>query len=132
MRPARSFHSVIAILERQDALYDLRTLRHREPQMPEGMRRKQPAARRAVDETQLDQERLDHFLDRIARFRERSGNRLDPNRPTAEIDRDAGEIAVVERIEPTRVDFEIAQSLVGDASLGGARFTVWLEGSTST
>ena len=53
--------------------------------MPEGMRRKQPAARRAVDETQLDQERLDHFLDRIARFRERSGNRLDPNRPAAEI-----------------------------------------------
>src|SRR5689334_7566298 len=112
MRPAMSFHSVIVALERQYALGDLRALRHREPQMPEGMRRQEAAARRAVDEAELDQEGLDHFLDRITRFRQRCGDGVDADRPAAEIDRDAGEIAVIERIEPARVDFEIAQRLV--------------------
>ena len=35
------------------------------------------APRRARDEAKLDQERLDHFLDRVARFRKAGGQRFD-------------------------------------------------------
>ena len=85
------------------------------PRWPEGMRRQHAAARRAVDEAQLDQEGLDDLLDRVARFRQRGGDGVDADRPAAEIDGDAGEIAMVERIEAAAVDLEIAQRPVGDA-----------------
>src|SRR5262245_60611596 len=40
-----------------------------ETEMAEGMRREQPPARRALDESLLNQKRLDDLLDRIARLR---------------------------------------------------------------
>src|SRR5947208_16221243 len=102
IRPARSGHSrsVIAVSKRQDALGDLGPLRYRETQMPECMRRQQAAARRATDETLLNEKRLDDFLDCIARLRERGGDGFDADRSAGEIDRDAAQVAAVERIEP--------------------------------
>jgi hypothetical protein len=40
-------------------------------------------ARGARDEAELDQERLDHVLDRVARLGEARGERLDPDRAAA-------------------------------------------------
>src|SRR5581483_11045197 len=42
-----------------------------EAQVPEGVRSHQPAARGALDEALLNQERLDDLLDRITRLRQR-------------------------------------------------------------
>src|SRR5437763_10259954 len=116
IRPASwgQSRSVIIIAERQNALRDLRPQRHLQPQMLEGMRRQQAAARGAADEALLDEERLDDFLDRIARLRQRGGDGFDSDRAAAEIHGDATEITAVERIEPAAVDFEIAERLVGD------------------
>ena len=43
------------------------------------------AARRALDEALLQQERFDDILDRVARFRERRRDRLNPDRAAAEV-----------------------------------------------
>ena len=45
----------------------------------------QPAARRALQEALLDQERLDDVLDRVARLRQRRRERLDADRAAAVI-----------------------------------------------
>lgn len=82
--------------------------------MPEGVRRQQAPARRPLDETLLQQERLDDLLDRVARLRERGGDGLDPDRPTAEIDRDGRQIAPIHLVEADGVDIEQAERLVGD------------------
>ena len=81
--------------------------------MAEGLRRQQPAARRALDEALLDQERLDDLLDRVARLGERRGDGLDADRTAAEAFGDELEIAAVERVEAERVDLEPAERLVG-------------------
>ena len=47
------------------------------------MRREQPAARGTLQQPFLDQERLDNFLDRVARLGERGGEGLDTDRPAA-------------------------------------------------
>ena len=51
--------------------------------MPEGVAGEQPAARRALQEALLDQERLDDLLDGVARLGQRRRDRLDPDRPAA-------------------------------------------------
>ena len=67
--------------------------------MAEGVRRQQPPARCPLHEALLDQERLDDLLDRVARFGERRGDRLNPDRPAAETFRDRLEVATVELVE---------------------------------
>ena len=49
----------VILIEGQDALRDLRPLRHGETEMAEGMRREEPPARRSLDE-------LRQLVDRIA------------------------------------------------------------------
>src|SRR5437588_5113024 len=116
IRPASwgKSRSVINIAERQNALRDLRPQRHLQPQMLERMRRQQAAARRAADEALLDEERLDDFLDRIARLRQRGGDGLDADGTAAEIDCNTVQIAPVERIKPAPVDLEITERAIGD------------------
>src|SRR5215475_9746566 len=86
-----------------------------EAEITEGMRRQQPAARRALDEALLDHERLDDLLDRVARLRQRRSNRLDADRAAAVVLRDHRDIAPVHGIETGAVDFERVQRLVGGA-----------------
>src|SRR4029078_497666 len=52
-------------------------------EMLERVRGDQPAARGALQESLLDQERLDDLLDGIARLRQRGSQRLDADRPAA-------------------------------------------------
>ena len=56
--------------------------------MAEGVGGEQPAARRALDEALLDQERLDDLLDGVARLRQRRRDGLDADRAAAVVHRD--------------------------------------------
>src|SRR5260370_42703302 len=62
------------------------------PEVPERVRGQQPAARRALQETALNQERLDDVLDRVARLGQRGRERLDPDRSAAVMHGDRREI----------------------------------------
>src|SRR5262245_64844237 len=73
----------------------------------------QAAARRALHQALLDQERLDDLLDRVARLRQRRRDGLDPDRAAAVVRRDEGEIAAVHGIEAGAVDLEREQRAVG-------------------
>src|SRR5438309_105305 len=64
-----------------------------EAEMAEGVRREQASARGALDETFLDQKRLDDLLDGVARLRQRRRDGLDPDRPAAIVLRDVDQIA---------------------------------------
>ena len=70
-------------------------------------------ARGARDQPELDQVRLNHFLDRVARFRQTSGERFDPHWAALVDVRDHCEIAPVHRIEPERVNLEPGQRIIG-------------------
>jgi hypothetical protein len=85
----------------------------------ESVRGQHAAARRALNEAALDQKRLDDVLDRVARLRERRGNRLDADRAAAIVLGDQREIAAVHRVEPGGVDFEMAERAVGDGAFDG-------------
>src|SRR5258706_3980668 len=63
-----------------------------EAEMAKRMRGQQPPARRALEITALDQERLDDILDRIARLRQRRRHGLYSHRTAAVIHRDGREI----------------------------------------
>ena len=77
--------------------------------MLEGMRRQKAPPRGAVEKPDLQEIGLDNILNRIARFRKRGGNRIDAHRPAAEIDGNAVQVAMVQRIKPALVHIEIAQ-----------------------
>ena len=79
--------------------------------------RQQPAARRALDEALLDQIGLDDVLDGVARFGKRRGDRLDPDRPAAEVAGDHRQVAPVELVEPECIDLQPVQRLVGDPAI---------------
>ena len=70
-------------------------------------------ARRAADETLLQQVGLDDLLQRIARLRERRRERFNADRSAVVMLGDAGEIAMIEGIEPLAVDFELPQRPIG-------------------
>src|SRR5262245_24774368 len=82
-------------------------------EMAEGVRRQQPTARSALQETPLDQEGLDNFFDCVARLRQRRRYGLDSNRTTAVVLRDRNEVAPVHGIEPGGIDLELDQRAVG-------------------
>ena len=67
----------------------------------------QPAARRALEEALLDEERLDDLLDGVARLRQRRGERLDADRPAAIVLGDDREIAAVHGVEAGGIHFEL-------------------------
>ena len=77
--------------------------------MAKRRRRQHPAARGALQETLLQKIGLDDVLDRVARLRERRGDRFDPNRAAREIHRDHVEIAPVHHVEADIVDLEQRQ-----------------------
>src|ERR1019366_9171780 len=81
-------------------------------EMLEGMRGEQPPARRALDETLLDQERLDDVLDGVARLAQCGGHGVDADRPVAITDRNGSEIAPVHGIEAGGVHFQFAERAV--------------------
>src|SRR5579883_3239284 len=92
-----------------------------EPQVPERMAGEQAPARRALDQALLDQERLDDLLDRVARFRQRRRDGLDPDRPAAIVERDGREIAPIHGVEAGAVDLERDQRLVDELSVDLSR-----------
>src|SRR3712207_4552544 len=94
-RPAIPSGSGIRLVGEEADLRRRGQLRHREPQMGEALRREETSARRALEESLLDQVRLDNVLNGVARFRQRGGDRLDPDRPAPEIFGDDGKVAAV-------------------------------------
>ena len=76
----------LLFLEQADLLLR-QVLRRIQAEMLPGIRRKHAAARRALDEALLDQIGLDDVLDGVARLGQAGGDRLDADRPAAEIRR---------------------------------------------
>ena len=73
-------------------------------------------ARGAGHQAELDQERFDHFLDGVARFRKACRQRFDPDRPALVDVGNHREVAPVLRVEPQRIDFEPGQRIVGNGA----------------
>src|SRR5882672_10138767 len=83
-----------------------------EPEMPERLAGEQAAARRALDEAALNEERLDDLLDGVAPLRQRRRDGLDADRTAAVIHRDRGEVAPVHGVEPGGVNLKRKQRAV--------------------
>src|SRR5438034_502645 len=65
--------------------------------------RNDPAARRALDEPELEEVRLVDVLDRLLLLAEGDRERREPDRPAAELDRDRLQQVAVGALEPDRV-----------------------------
>ncbi len=75
------------------------------------------AARRAHDESLLDEERLDHVFERAALFADGGGDALDADRAAVELLDDREQELAIERVEALRIDFEHVERGVGDGSV---------------
>src|SRR5689334_22915276 len=106
--------AIVLAIPEQAELGDLSSGRLLEPEMAKSVRRQKPSARRALQETLLDQVRLDDVLDGVARLGERGRDRLDAHRPAAEALRDDSEIAPVHLVEAARVDLEERKGARGE------------------
>ena len=73
--------------------------------MPPRFERDDAAARCALDEALLDEKRLDHVLERVARLRQRRRQRLDAHRPALVVS-SMTQILAVHLVEPRLVDLE--------------------------
>src|SRR5262249_61525579 len=82
--------------------------------MHESLACEQTAARCALHETLLHQERLDDLLNGIARMAECRGDGLDTDRSAPKGIRDRLKIAPVESIEAAAINFEARQCGIGD------------------
>ena len=80
-------------------------------------RRRQAAARRAIQKSDLNQIRFDDLLDRIFLFVNRSGNRAQADRSTVELLDDRQQQFAIHLIETVRVDFHSIQRIVRDFSV---------------
>ena len=69
------------------------------------------AARRPLEEAELQQVRLVDVLDRVGLLAERDGEGRQPDRPAAELERDRLEELAVDALEPLLVDLEQLQRL---------------------
>src|SRR5262249_34956578 len=87
----------------------------------EGMRRQQPTARRALQESSLDQKRLDDLLDRVARLRQRRRDGLDSDRAAAVVLRNHREVAPVHGVKTRGVALELNESAVGGGAVDRVR-----------
>ena len=81
--------------------------------MAESLIREHAPARRAPDQPLLDQEGLDHLLDRVALLGKRRRQSVDPDRTAAIACRDAVEITPVHQVETETVDLELGEPAVG-------------------
>src|SRR5690242_17635659 len=78
----------------------------RQAEMAEGVAGKQTAARRTLQETLLDQERLNDVLDRVARLTERGRHRVHTNGSAAVAQRDGREVAAIHCVETCAIDLQ--------------------------
>src|SRR3954468_19566535 len=69
------------------------------------------AARRALKETELQQERLVHVLDRVLLLAERDGQRREAHRPAAQLEEDRGEKLPGDSLETAVVPLEQLERL---------------------
>ena len=76
--------------------------------------RQHPAARGSADEALLQQIGLDDLFQCVARFGQRRRHRLDADRATVIVPRNAIQIAMIERVETLAIDLKLQQRLVGD------------------
>ena len=99
-----------------------RALRHFQAEMLIGGARRDAAARSAHDEALLDQERLDHVLDRAALLAERRREALDADRAAVELLDDRQQELAIHDVEAERIDVEHVERrlrhVVGDAPAG--------------
>src|SRR4051812_32100601 len=84
--------------------------------MTKGMRGEQSSTRRALDESLLDQKRLDDFLDGVTGLRQNRRDCFHTDRSTAVIECDRGKVATVHGVEAGGVNLKLAKGAVG----GGA------------
>ena len=92
-----------------------------EAEVAEGLRGQQSSARRALDETFLDQERLDDLLDGVARLGQRRGDGFDSDRAAAVVLRNIDEVAPIHCIEAGGIDFELEEGAVGGGAVDRGR-----------
>ena len=85
--------------------------------MPPARLPQHAAAAGAQDQALLDQERLDHVLQRVARLGQRGGQRLDADRAAGVVLGDAAEVAAVHRVQPEPVHLQAGQRRVGDRAV---------------
>ena len=75
-----------------------------------------PAARGALQEALLDQERLQHVLDRVALLADRRGEVVDADRAAGELVEHRAQQLAVHHVEARRVDVEHRERVVGDVA----------------
>ena len=95
--------------------------RLREAEVAEGVAGDQPAARGPLQQSALDQIRLDDVLDGVARLRQRRGKRLDANGTAAIVQGNGRQVAPVHGVEACGIDFERRQRLVGNGAIDRRR-----------
>src|SRR5918997_2941866 len=71
--------------------------------------RRHPTARRAIEEADLDQVRLDDFLDTFALLADRCGNRADADRPTVELFDNRRQNLAVNFVQSELVNFHLVE-----------------------
>ena len=81
--------------------------------MAPGAARRDAPARGAHQEALLDQERLDHVLQRAALLADRCGDAVDADRPAIELLDYGEQQAAIERIEAVRIDLEQVEGRIG-------------------
>src|SRR5262245_142497 len=83
------------------------------PQVAEGLQRQDTAARRAPDESLLQEVGFDDVFQRVARLRQCRRQSLDADRPAFVVLGDAGEVAVIEGVEAFAVHLELPERAIG-------------------
>ncbi len=95
--------------------------RRRQAQVRVGLGAGEAAARGALDEALLHQERLDHVLDGVARLGDGVGEGLDAGRAAAVVVDQGRQIAAVEGVEAERIDVEAGEGAGGDRPIDERR-----------
>ena len=119
--PPKRRRGCSAVVLKEPELQRREILRRVHAEMRPCVCRQQPAARRALDEALLDEIGLDDVLDGVARFGQARRDRLDADRPAAEVAGDHRQVAPVELVETERVDLQPGQRLVGDPAVDRRR-----------
>ena len=81
--------------------------------MPVRKRGGHPAAGRALQEPLLDEERLQHILDRVAFLADRGGEILDADGPAGELVEHGAQELAVHHVEARGIDVEHRERTVG-------------------
>src|SRR6266567_633807 len=127
-RCPRSKRGLASEMRQPSSLEQLSNRRRRDDtEVPIGQRGRDPATVRALQETLLDQERLEHVLDRIAFLADRRREVVDADRSARELVEHAAQELAVHHVESQRVHVEHGQRSVRDLMrdpAGGAHFGV--------